>query len=455
MKNTFTLGLLFVFVGGLSAADGLELEPLPPAESMAAAHVAEGFELQLIASEPLVRDPVAFDWRADGALWVAEMADYPLGMDDRGKPGGRVRLLTDRDGDGRYDHSTIFLDGLSFPAGIMAWRGGVLVASAPIVLFAKDTDGDGRADVRRTLFEGFFEGNHQLRINGLNWGLDNRVHGASGAVTIGYGGANNIRSGISGKSVMIRSGDFRFDPDTGWIEPTSGPSQYGRVRDDWGNWFGVHNSHPLWHYVLPARYFRRNPDVSYPDTRRQVRTPRNPRVFANKPPQKRFHSFEQSGRFTSACGPSIYRDTILFGRSGVTHAFTCEPFHNVIQRSVIREDGVSFSGERADDGERDFLRRPIGGAARFYPHRPGRCTVVCRHVPLHDRASALAAEKRAGRIAAALSQRGHLRPHLPDCAQGQTTPRGAKAGRPQAGGAGGCFVIGKRDVTGHGTPVVD
>ena len=375
MKNTFTLVFLFVFVGGLLSADGLEVEPLPPAESLAAAHVAEGFELQLIASEPLVRDPVAFDWRADGALWVAEMADYPLGMDDQGKLGGRVRLLTDRDGDGRYDHSTIFLDGLSFPAGIMAWRGGVLVASAPIVLFAKDTDGDGRADVRRTLFEGFFEGNHQLRINGLNWGLDNRVHGASGAVTIGYGGANNIRSGISGKSVMIRSGDFRFDPDTGWIEPTSGPSQYGRVRDDWGNWFGVHNSHPLWHYVLPARYLCRNPDVTYSDSRRQVRTPRNPRIFANKPPQKRFHSFEQSGRFTSACGLSIYRDTILFGRSGVTHAFTCEPFHNVIQRSVIREDGVSFSGERADDGERDFLRRPIGGAARFLP-APAR-TVHC------------------------------------------------------------------------------
>ena len=98
---------------------------------------------------------------------------------------------------------------------------------------------------------------------------------------------------------MIRSGDFRFDPDTGWIVPTSGPSQYGRVRDDWGNWFGVQNSHPLWHYVLPARYLRRNPDVTYPDSRRQVRTPRNPRVFANKPPQKRFHSFEQSGRFTS------------------------------------------------------------------------------------------------------------------------------------------------------------
>ena len=170
MKNAFTFGFLFISFGGLSAAEGLKVEPLPPAESMRAAHVAEGFELQMIASEPLVRDPVAFDWRADGALWVAEMADYPLGMDDQGKHGGRVRLLTDRDGDGRYDHSTIFLDGLSFPAGIMAWRGGVLVASAPTVLFAKDTDGDGRADVRRTLFEGFFEGNQQLRINGLNWG---------------------------------------------------------------------------------------------------------------------------------------------------------------------------------------------------------------------------------------------------------------------------------------------
>ena len=59
---------------------------------------------------------MAFDWGPNGELWVAEMADYPKGMDNKGKHGGRVRLLIDTDNDGRYDKSTVFLDGLSFPA---------------------------------------------------------------------------------------------------------------------------------------------------------------------------------------------------------------------------------------------------------------------------------------------------------------------------------------------------
>ena len=282
------------------------------------------------------------------------MADYPVGMDNKGKNGGRVRLVTDSDGDGRYDKSTVFLDGLSFPAGVMSWRKGVLVAAAPVLLYAEDIDGDGRADIRRTLFQGFHEGNQQLRINGLYWGLDNTVHCASGAHVRGYGGDNRIKSIVSGKSVPIHSGDFRFDPDTGWIEATSGPSQFGRVRDDWGNWYGVQNSHPLWHYVLPGRYLRRNSDVTYPDTRYQIRTPRNPKVYPNKLPQKRFHSFEQSGRYTSACGPSIYRDTLLFGDDGMTHAFTCEPFHNVVQHSLLQDKLASFDGKRANDGDKDF-----------------------------------------------------------------------------------------------------
>ena len=333
----------------------IEEKPLSPAESMALTHVPEGYELQLVAGEPLVRDPVAFDWGPNGELWVAEMADYPKGMDNKGKHGGRVRLLIDTDNDGRYDKSTVFLDGLSFPAGVMPWRKGVLVAAAPVLLYAEDTDSDGRADIRRTLFEGFHEGNQQLRINGLYWGLDNTVHCAAGAAWGGFGGANSIKSMVSGKSIPIHSGDFRFDPDNGWIEATSGPSQFGRVRDDWGNWFGVQNSHPLWHYVLPLRYLRRNSDVSYPDSRHQVRTPRNPKVYPNKPPQKRFHSYEQSGRYTSACGPSIYRDILLFGDGDTTHAFTCEPFHNLVQHSVLRDSFATFEGKRASNGKKDFF----------------------------------------------------------------------------------------------------
>jgi len=89
--------------------------PLSPEKSLAKIHLPDGFRVELVASEPQVIDPVAFDWDAAGKLWVVEMSDYPMGMDGQGKPGGRVRVLEDRDGDGRYEHSTLFADELNFP----------------------------------------------------------------------------------------------------------------------------------------------------------------------------------------------------------------------------------------------------------------------------------------------------------------------------------------------------
>ncbi|HVW36708.1 MAG TPA: PVC-type heme-binding CxxCH protein, partial [Pirellulales bacterium] len=120
-----------------------------PAAGLASMKPRPGFQVELVAAEPLVMDPVAFAWGADGKLWVVEMADYPRGVDGQGKFGGRVRFLEDTDGDGRYDRSTVFLDELGFPSGVMPWRRGVLVTCAPEIFYAEDTDGDGRADVRR------------------------------------------------------------------------------------------------------------------------------------------------------------------------------------------------------------------------------------------------------------------------------------------------------------------
>ena len=329
--------------------------PLAPTDALASIHVPDGFAVELVAAEPLVLDPVAIDWDAAGRLWVVEMADYPLGMDGQGKPGGRVRVLDDTDGDGRADRSTLFADGLNFPTGLLTWRDGVIVTVAPDIVFLRDTDGDGHADTREVLITGLLEGNQQLRANGLRWGLDNWVYAAAGGHHGDYGVGNALRSARTGESVTIGSRDFRFRPDTGAIEPQSGPSQFGRNRDDWGHWFGTQNSRPLWHYVLADHYLRRNPHVAAPDPTRQVVVPLNPKVWPASPQEKRYHSFENSGHFTSACSGMIYRDALLFP-AGERHAFTCEPFHNLVQHNVLTEEGVSFGFRRAPGEEsRDFF----------------------------------------------------------------------------------------------------
>jgi putative membrane-bound dehydrogenase-like protein len=335
--------------------------PLSPLESMRKIHLTPGFGVELVASEPLVIDPVAIDWSPDGRLWVVEMADYPLGMDGKGKPGGRVRVLEDTDGDGRYDKQTLFADGLSFPTGLLTWRDGVIVTAAPEIVFLRDTDGDGQADSREVLVSGLMQGNQQLRANGLRWGLDGWVYCAAGGHHRGHGAGNKITSTRTGNEVAVGALDFRFKPDTGELEPESGPSQFGRNRDDWGHWFGTQNSRPLWHYVLADRYLRRNPHVAAPDPTHQVVVPLNPTVWPVSSPEKRYHSFDNAGHFTSACAGTIYRDELLFGKSSPgseneMHAFTCEPFHNLVQRNVIVPDGVTFAAKRAAGEERsDFF----------------------------------------------------------------------------------------------------
>src|SRR5689334_12161837 len=87
---------------------------VPPEAVPGAPRPRPGFRVELVAAEPLIRSPVAIDWGPDRTLWVVEMRDYPLGMDNRGQPGGRIVCLRDLDGDGRYDQSTTFLDGLLF-----------------------------------------------------------------------------------------------------------------------------------------------------------------------------------------------------------------------------------------------------------------------------------------------------------------------------------------------------
>jgi len=315
-----------------------------PAESKKCFRVRKGFEVQLVASEPQIQDPVAFAWGTDGKLWVAEMGDYPSGIN--GKPGGVVRWLEDTDGNGHYEKSTVFLDGLNFPNGVLAWGNGVLISAAPDILYAEDTTGNGKADIRRVLFTGFREGNQQHRMNGFALGLDNWIYAANGD----SGGM--ITSKATDKRVNINGLDFRFKV-TGEFEPVAGQTQFGRWRDDWGNWFGNNNPNWVWHYHVPIRYFARNPHLATPGMRRNVFS--NNRLFPVSPRMERPNTPGAYGRVTSACSAQPYRGG-LFGKDFASSVFISEPVHNLVHREVLIPEGISFRGQRAkDEADHEFL----------------------------------------------------------------------------------------------------
>jgi len=337
-------------LAGIDLARTDNIAPLAAADSLAAIRTHPQVRVELVASEPLVADPVAIDWGPDGRLWVVEMGDYPRGIDGEGQPGGRVKFLEDTDGDGHYDRSTVFLDNLPFPTGVKVWREGVLVAAAPKIFYAEDTDGDRRADQRRTLYEGFGEGNQQHRVNGLRWGLDNWLHVGNGD------SGGSIRSTQTGETVSISKRDLRIRPDQGQLDPASGNTQYGINRDDWGNWFGGNNSNPIWHYVLEDHYLRRNPHFAPPDARRHIsQQPGAAPVYPISRTLKRFNNPNSAGRFTSACSPMIYRDDLL-GKEFAGNAFVCEPVHNLLHREIVSSQGVTFTSRRAEEEQQsEFL----------------------------------------------------------------------------------------------------
>jgi putative membrane-bound dehydrogenase-like protein len=329
--------------------------PLSAAEALRGFRTKPGLVVELVAAEPLVQDPVAIDWGADGRLWVCEMHDYPSGVDQNWQPGGRIRFLSDDDGDGQYDRATLFLDKLPFPTGVTAWGRGIFICAAPDIIYAEDTDGDGKADKVEKLFTGFHTDNYQARVNSLNLGLDNWIYGANGLLG---GTIQPLRNSLfdSGKeAINIRNRDFRLHPSSGTFELAGGLTQQGRARDDWGNWFGCDNSRLLLHFPFSEAYLRRNPRAPAPDPVRHLTSrPDGNRLYPASPLLARFNDPGHANRVTSAGGLGIYRDTML-GEEFHGNAFICEPVHNLVHREVPSRDLGFTSRRAADESESEFF----------------------------------------------------------------------------------------------------
>lgn len=320
--------------------------PRTPTASLATLSTHAELEVQLVAAEPLVVDPVAIDFGPDGRLWVAQMHDYPMGIHDDYKPGGSIRVLRDVDADGTYDEAVTFLDGLPFPTDVKVWRDGALICAAPDVLWARDLNGDGRADEVHKVLNGFETHNYQARVNSLTWGLDHWVYGAAGI----FGGQV---TDTHGRSIDLLNRDFRFNPDSGAVGAATGRTQQGRTRDDWGNWFGCDNGTLLYHYPVDQHYLDRNPGALPPPpavavaASNQLFPPPNIVQWALSGPP---------GVPTAACGLGVYRDQWL-GSDYSQDTFTCEPVNQLVHRMKLQPNGLTFTGHRAEnESDREFLR---------------------------------------------------------------------------------------------------
>jgi putative membrane-bound dehydrogenase-like protein len=322
--------------------------PVSPEDSLKFFQLDPACGIELAAAEPQVIDPVAVRFDEDGRMWVVEMRDYPHGP-VKGEPGkSQIKVLEDRDGDGRYETATVFADQLTFVTGLQPWKGGVFVTLAGRVAYMKDTDGDGRADLDETWFTGFAQENSQLRANHPRLALDNHIYVANG---LRGGKVVNVRKKET-KPIDISGMDFRFNPLTGDCEAVSGHSQFGLTFDDYGNRFFCTNRNPLVHVVLEQRYLKQNPAVAVPSVVQDVAAAgEQSRLF---PLTRNWTTSNlHAGQFTAACGVEIYRGDAL-PKEFYGNAFTCDPTANLVHREIISPHGATFKSRPAYP-DRDFL----------------------------------------------------------------------------------------------------
>jgi len=319
-------------------------QALAPEASLGLMRVSPGFSVELVACEPQVCDPINIAFGPDGRLWVVEMGDYPAG-DPQGAGGlGKIKVLSDVDGDRFYERAEVFLEGLEFPTAVYPWRDGVIVAAAPRIFFARDTDRDGRADEQETLFSGFVLANPQHRINGFAYGLDHSLFCASGDTQ------GMIRSERTGESISGAGYDFQIFPETGSLQRVSGRSQYIRSRNAWGEWFGSDNSQPMYHYPVDVQYAQRNPAVVFPGGESQLFDPPvAPPVYPQTSGAERLNDLFAANRFTSACSAIVVDGD--FGFADIEGILVCEPVHNLVHRSMLVPAGTTYRAVRGPEEE--------------------------------------------------------------------------------------------------------
>lgn len=306
--------------------------PLSPEEAIRRIHVPSGFEVRLVASEPMIEAPVSAQFDPDGRLYVLEMRGFMPNPDGKGEeiPNGRISILEDTDGDGRMDKSTVFLEGLLLPRAMALCRGGVLVAEPPQLWFCRDTNGDGKCDEKISIASDYGDRkNPEHTANGLVLAMDNWFYN------------------------LYHTWRYRWVGGRWTRQPIPNRVQWGLAQDDYGRLFFTSNSDLLRGDFYPSFYaglrapnaklaflnVELSPDQSVFPARV------NPGVNRGYQP-KQLRDDGTLATFTAACGTVIYRGD-QFPEDCQNDAFVCEPSANLIRHQHVTDRGGVLTSTNA------------------------------------------------------------------------------------------------------------
>src|SRR4051795_5228273 len=310
---------------------------LSPEDEMKTFFMPPGYHVELVASEPMIEEPILVDWDADGRLWVIEERGYmqDLPASNEREPIGRISVLEDTDNDGKMDKKTVFMDGLVLPRALKVLDHGVLIGEPPHLWLARDTNGDLKADTKELVVDTYGQelGNIEHNANSLTWALDNWMY-------------------TSEHNGYLRLKDGKFD-----YQPTLARGQWGATQDDAGRIYRNTNEQALFVDLLPARYFMRNPNLLR--TRGSYESLQNEevnRVWPVRPTRGVNRGYQEGilrpdgtlAHFTSVCSPTVYRGdrlpSELYG-----NVFVAEPAANLVSRIIVSDDGTTLRSKKAYD----------------------------------------------------------------------------------------------------------
>ncbi len=311
---------------------------LSPEEALKTFYMPPGYRLELVASEPLIQDPIVMDWDLQGRIWVVEMPGFVPDLQSPEpfmEPVGKVVVLEDTNHDGKMDTRTVFADNLVLARSLKVLDAGVLVAEPPNVWLMKDTNGDLKMDKKELVTDQY--GRREARVeqnaNSFFWGLDNWMHTANG-------------------DVLLRFKDGKFE-----VRKTLSRGEWGVTQDDAGRIYRNTNESILHADLVPTPYFMRNPNLlrtrgSYERLADDANVANVVWPVRKNPGTNRAYQLgidREDGtlwHFTSVCAPMIYRgDRLPSDTYG--NVFVAEPAANLVSRGIIEDSGTGLRVRKA------------------------------------------------------------------------------------------------------------